>query len=678
MVSHLGGTAAIFNKCKGKDSKIDFVLQVWFKNTILPHLPESTEGSKEKSFGVSMTSEAKKEKKDGVKSALEGKKLKQPPGLSQEALFSSLRDQKPHVLPGEVVEEPEHLAKILILGEKWLDPILKGEKTVELRKTRITSAAGQEQMFLGCGATIYGRCLLSPPLNITSEEQFQALKHQHCWDSPDLPYKLPFVAHGISHVQKLQPLEFMKLMGCQGRSLYRPLGWTPDDETPKKDGGTCAEEKEAKSATKTKNKKVKSATAATAKAKPSSKIKLLPAAALQDKTVAEVDAGTHFQPSESRFSKKRELLKKKNRNIDVHISGGALAHLNNVAFPRAPSKTAAYLFGVEESKSVAVKAIYVPAWEEQDNTKEWTLTNEELDIFGGNNELEPVGVVLVVPQEESPNLSHLEAFERIRGSCSNSFIFALTGSDKKSVFYRFEEEGGVKELELDVAWVGKRSLYQSHIVSAKISLVAEIEEAAKKDVERLKRPLNSSRSLKDFRNLKRRAVRADEPTKELRVTADSVLKAAVGEIDSIAEFLTNRMADFAPNVCPNIAEEFSKHLKLHPMAECEILKVLPGNMVPQDVTQAAKHLSTILTLKATLEVRIARRGENTSHTYDGNKWLKRKFRSTTPSQRKTRRVNSSQSMSQSSSSFPAASPDQDWAVNICTFFVNFASTTSQC
>ena len=666
MVSKFGGTTSDFNKCKGKDSKIDYVLDLWFKKTILPDLPESTKGSKEKSFGApepgSMKSEEKKEKKHGGKSALEGKKVKKPPGLLQEEFFSSLRDQKPHVLPGEVVEEPEFLAKVLILGEKWLDPILKGEKTVELRKTRVTSEAGPEQMFLGCGATIYGRCCLSPPLNITTEEQFQALKHQHCWDSPDLPYKLPFVAHGISHVQKLQPLDFTKLVGCQGRSLYRPLGWTPDAETPKKDENTeetCAEEKGEKSATKTKKGK-----SATAKAKSSSKIKLLPPAALQDKLVEEVDVATHFQPSEGRLSKKQEVLKKKNRNIDVHISGGALAHLNNVAFPRAPSKTAAYLLGVEESKSVVVKAIFVPAWEEQDNTKEWTLSNEELDIFGGNNELEIVGAALVVPEEESPNLSHLDAFESIRGSCSHSFIFALTGSDKKSVFYRFEEEGGVKELVLDVAWVGKRSLYQAHVVSTKISLLAEITEAAKKEVEQLKRPLNSSRSLKDFRNLKRRAVRVDEPTDQLRVTADSVLKATVGEIDSVAEFLTNRMADFAPNVCPNIAEEFSKHLKLHPMAECEILKVLSGNVVPKDVTQAAKNLSTILSLKSTLELRIARRGENTSHTYDGNKWLKRKFSSTTPSQRKTRRVHSSQSLSQSSSSTPAASPEQDWAVNI--------------
>lgn len=388
MLPHLGGTASAFNKCKGKEPKIDFILQLWFKKTILPDISESTtNGSKEKSFGAPepgpMKSEEKKEKKNEVKSALEGKKAKKPPVLLQEALFSSLRDQKPHVLPGEVVEEPEYLAKILILGEKWLDPILKGEKTVELRKTRVTSEAGQEQMFLACGATIYGRCFLSPPLNITSEEQFEALKRQHCWDSPDLPYKLPFVAHGISHVQKLQPLDFTKLVGCQGRSLYRPLGWTPHDETPKKDKNkeeTCAEEKGAKSAIKTK--KVKSATA-----KPSSKIKLLPAAALQDKLVEEVDVATHLQPSESRLSKKQEALKKKNRNTDVHISGGGLAHLNNVAFPRAPSKTAAYLFGVEESKSVVVKAIFVPAWEEQDNTKEWTLTNEELDIFGGNNEL---------------------------------------------------------------------------------------------------------------------------------------------------------------------------------------------------------------------------------------------------------------------------------------------------
>lgn len=53
----------------------------------------------------------------------------------------------------------------------------------------------------------------------------------------------------------------------------------------------------------------------------------------------------------------------------------------------------------------------------------------------------------------------------------------------------------------------------------------------------------------------------EEPTEQLRVTADSVLKATVGKIDSVAEFLTNRMADFAPNVCPNIAEEFSQHLK---------------------------------------------------------------------------------------------------------------------
>ena len=44
----------------------------------------------------------------------------------------------------------------------------------------------------------------------------------------------------------------------------------------------------------------------------------------------------HLKPSEARLQKRLEWIKRKDKRAEVVISGGALAHMNNVAFKRSP------------------------------------------------------------------------------------------------------------------------------------------------------------------------------------------------------------------------------------------------------------------------------------------------------------------------------------------------------
>lgn len=115
-------------------------------------------------------------------------------------------------------EEPPPLGKILVLEKGWLDKILEGEKTLELRKTLIDE---KEHMYLAAKDCIYAKCMVSDPIEICNSDEFESLMEAHQCTNP--PYSFPMVGHRISKVQKLTPLRFNKLRGAVGRALYRPL-----------------------------------------------------------------------------------------------------------------------------------------------------------------------------------------------------------------------------------------------------------------------------------------------------------------------------------------------------------------------------------------------------------------------------------------------------------------------
>ena len=170
-------------------------------------------------------------------------------------------------------------------------------------------------------------------MRIETQEKFKGLASAHKCD--DEPYKYPFVGHHITQLQKLKPLEFEKLHGCMGRSLYRPLGWTPNAD--QQEG-----EKEEKG---TKKASIKKKDSKKEPVKGQLGIKTLSPLALQDQIVEVIDAEKHLCPSKDRLAAKTDFLNHKYRKVQVDISGGLLAHMNNEAFKRSPSSTAGFLLG---------------------------------------------------------------------------------------------------------------------------------------------------------------------------------------------------------------------------------------------------------------------------------------------------------------------------------------------
>lgn len=508
-----GGDAGQFNKAKGKENKKDAFMREWFRVKVLPELEA----------GGNLDPLPKKEAAKAVPKAKVASKSAALPDSTEPGV-----GLKADILPGEVDETPALLSKILLLQDEWLQKVLDGTKVLELRKARLT-CKGSETMYLAVGSTIYGRCSITPLVTFTDTVQFAKLKDKHCWDQDDPPYAFPFIGHVLSQVQRVKPLDFLKLKGCQGRCLFRPVGWKSEDEelasqqeiepsgpASKPDEGleeAKSEKKKPKGKGQKKNKCDTEEPKEPKTKKPkSTDIKLLPASALEKAEVVQIDHKSHLLPSTDRLKAKREVLKKKTAHIDVHISGGALAHVNNVAFKRAPSLTGAYLAGTTNGKFVEVKAVWVPSWECHGSMELWDLAcNSELEEWLSGIEMEVVGVLLVVPELETPEVSQLQVFDKLWAKDDPSFLFGLTGSTKRSTLYRLED-GSPKELNLQVHWTGKQSHYIAHIVSQTVAVLDGIKEHAKASVVLggKRKGLPNKSAMKEFWNAKRRAIRQQD------------------------------------------------------------------------------------------------------------------------------------------------------------------------
>ena len=123
-----------FNKAKTKEEKIRVALQEWFQKEMPdissppPPPPSSMAGPKTK---------AQAKKKSTVEAEEQDMKAKA-------------------CCPGELLkEEPEFLARIIILKQEWWNMIEDGSKTMELRKSSI--CCQPETFYLGVGNIILGR-----------------------------------------------------------------------------------------------------------------------------------------------------------------------------------------------------------------------------------------------------------------------------------------------------------------------------------------------------------------------------------------------------------------------------------------------------------------------------------------------------------------------------------------
>lgn len=107
--------------------------------------------------------------------------------------------------------------RILILKPHWLDLILAGQKTLEIRSKKMKGGT----YFIGCGGLVYGRILLEIGFPIQSEEQWNALRWQHCCDTTVRPYKN---THGMpvrKPIRMRKPVAYVHPRGAIGIVKFR-------------------------------------------------------------------------------------------------------------------------------------------------------------------------------------------------------------------------------------------------------------------------------------------------------------------------------------------------------------------------------------------------------------------------------------------------------------------------
>ena len=80
---------------------------------------------------------------------------------------------------------PNKAEKILIFKWQWLELVLDGRKTLEIRSMALRSG----RYFLGFKGEIFGWAEIGNPMKIESVEQWEALRRQHLVALEALPYR---------------------------------------------------------------------------------------------------------------------------------------------------------------------------------------------------------------------------------------------------------------------------------------------------------------------------------------------------------------------------------------------------------------------------------------------------------------------------------------------------------
>ena len=107
--------------------------------------------------------------------------------------------------------------RILVLKRRWLDLILSGEKTLEIRSKNMKGGT----YFLGCGGEIFARVYLDQAFPIKTEVQWNSLREAHCVPYDALPYKKTFGMRLLRLVRMQSPIAYVHPRGAVGIVKYR-------------------------------------------------------------------------------------------------------------------------------------------------------------------------------------------------------------------------------------------------------------------------------------------------------------------------------------------------------------------------------------------------------------------------------------------------------------------------
>ena len=106
--------------------------------------------------------------------------------------------------------------RILVLRPHWLNLILEGEKTLEIRGRNLSAG----KYWLGTRGMIHGLAILEPAILINTLQAWQDLRHRHCVDSNELPYKTTY-GLPIGQCRRVMPTPYEHPRGAVGIVKYR-------------------------------------------------------------------------------------------------------------------------------------------------------------------------------------------------------------------------------------------------------------------------------------------------------------------------------------------------------------------------------------------------------------------------------------------------------------------------
>ena len=106
--------------------------------------------------------------------------------------------------------------RILVLRPHWLNLILAGEKTLEIRGRNLSAG----KYWLGTRGMIHGLAILEPAILINTLQAWQDLRHRHCVDSNELPYKTTY-GLPIRQCHRVSPTPYEHPRGAIGIVRFR-------------------------------------------------------------------------------------------------------------------------------------------------------------------------------------------------------------------------------------------------------------------------------------------------------------------------------------------------------------------------------------------------------------------------------------------------------------------------
>ena len=120
----------------------------------------------------------------------------------------------PHCFPR--MATPQRGDRILVLRPHWLNLILAGEKTLEIRGRN--HSAGN--YWLGTRGMIHGFAIFEPAMLINTAQAWQELRHRHRVESNELPYKTTY-ALPVRQCRRVTPIPYVHPRGAVGIVKYR-------------------------------------------------------------------------------------------------------------------------------------------------------------------------------------------------------------------------------------------------------------------------------------------------------------------------------------------------------------------------------------------------------------------------------------------------------------------------